>query len=80
MGALELHWPLDRWDYLTVCDNHPTPYYSNAAKLVDEGEQESDDTILADQRVGWGWRRSSFRAVRRRSGANGGRVTERDPR
>lgn len=44
---MERVWPLDNRDYLTVCDNHPTPYYSNAARLADQGDRE-DIIVVPD--------------------------------
>lgn len=36
-------WPLDNRDYLTVCDNHPTPYISWCALIARWGASEDPE-------------------------------------
>lgn len=40
--SLEVVWPLDREDYLFVCDQHPQRYRSTAAWAAQHGEDEAD--------------------------------------
>ena len=38
----EVVWPLDRDDYLIVCDQHPIPYTSCAELLARDGEDDDE--------------------------------------
>lgn len=50
-SAFEVVWPLDRCDYLTVCDEHPSQYYCSIAWMArwwgDEIEEPPVDAVEA---------------------------------
>lgn len=60
---METVWPLDRWDYLTVCDCHPVHYDSCAAMLARLGEDDPEQFNPPSYRTCAAGDRSDYRII-----------------